>query len=243
MRDLSLHGTLGTRTAHTPGLGRALVVDSDPIWRGVVERALVAYGFCAVTAAASLEQARRELSGEEDVIVTEVVVAHETCLAFVASAVERSRRARIVAMSDRAPRPQVFRLRDCGVSAYLEKPFAASALHDCLEMLVRPVSRSSLTTAQAAAPQGPGAWDAIVEERLYAYRDRFLLTSAEVDVLRMLLGGMRRAEIARDRCISINTVKTQVRSILAKSGATNVRELRWAFMHAARSPAQDAMHT
>jgi hypothetical protein len=53
-----------------------MVIDSDPVWLSAVERGLRAYGFREVKVAATLASAWQLFSGDENVIVTEVVVAH-----------------------------------------------------------------------------------------------------------------------------------------------------------------------
>jgi DNA-binding NarL/FixJ family response regulator len=204
------------------------VIDDDPVWLGAVERGLHAYGFESVATASTLEIAWRNFTGQETVIVTEVVVAHEACFSFVDRVLAQSQDARIVAMSNRAPRPQVFRLRDYGVSAYLEKPFCRQALHDCLERSMRTARQDCLMAIHRndrSRVNLDGSHSVAVEDVLHWYKEHHRLTNAEVEVLRALVQGARRTEIASDRCISINTVKTQVRAILSKSEAPTVRQL------------------
>jgi DNA-binding NarL/FixJ family response regulator len=81
----------------------------------------------------------------------------------------------------------------------------------------------------------------VVEDVLHRYREQHRLTNAELAVLRALVHGMRRSQIARDHCKSINTVKTQVRAILSKSGAGSVRELMHDFAHSVRLHAGHAV--
>jgi DNA-binding NarL/FixJ family response regulator len=50
------------------------------------------------------------------------------------------------------------------------------------------------------------------------------LSQREVEVLRLLAAGKSNREIAEALCISLNTVATHVRNILAKTGAANRTE-------------------
>ena len=50
------------------------------------------------------------------------------------------------------------------------------------------------------------------------------LSQREVEVLRLLAAGQSNREIADALCISLNTVATHVRNILAKTGAANRTE-------------------
>ncbi|WP_270936320.1 LuxR C-terminal-related transcriptional regulator, partial [Falsiroseomonas oryzae] len=56
-------------------------------------------------------------------------------------------------------------------------------------------------------------------------RELFGLTAAEAEVARALAGGATKAEVAGARGLRETTVRTQVRSVLAKTGAANLRDL------------------
>jgi DNA-binding NarL/FixJ family response regulator len=215
---------------------RALIVDSDPTWLHALRRWLAAYGLLSVVTANSMASANQALEGDEDVVITEVMVARESCFGFVARAIDRPSAPVVIAMSDRAPRAHVFRLKDFGVSAYLEKPFDAGALYRCIEQTPAATAiRSSSDAPQLRLPEA--GVSATIEAALARQRARHHLTNAEAEVLRCMMHGMRRAEVARERSISVNTVKTQVRSLLWKCGAENIRELvRQAMREEHRSP-------
>lgn len=227
------------RACWTPVPGRALIVDSDPIWLEAIRRWLDAYGLRSIVTANSIASANSALAGNEDVVITEVTVARESCFGLVARAAERGTVPTIIAMSDRAPRAQVFRLKDFGVHAYLEKPFDAATLYRCLEQLANRVrcalGRDPLADAARSSAPASGSISAGVEAVVAVHRDRYHLTNAETEVLRCILRGMRRVDVARERSISVNTVKTQVRSLLWKSGANTVRQLVGRATHELRS--------
>lgn len=61
--------------------------------------------------------------------------------------------------------------------------------------------------------------------QLQFLRDTYGLTEAEAKVARELILGTAVGEIAVQRNVSITTVRTQVRNILEKVGAANIREL------------------
>ena len=56
-------------------------------------------------------------------------------------------------------------------------------------------------------------------------RTLFGLTPAEAEVARALAGGATKGTVAAQRGSRVSTVRTQVRSVLEKTGATNLREL------------------
>jgi DNA-binding CsgD family transcriptional regulator len=61
--------------------------------------------------------------------------------------------------------------------------------------------------------------------RVGVLRDLFGLTAAEAEVARALAGGATKSTVALARGISEATVRTQVRAVLAKTGAANLRDL------------------
>ncbi len=56
-------------------------------------------------------------------------------------------------------------------------------------------------------------------------RELFGLTAAEAEVARALAGGATKADVASQRGLQESTVRSQVRSVLAKTGAANLRDL------------------
>lgn len=65
---------------------------------------------------------------------------------------------------------------------------------------------------------GFGCWNAVVENRI---KEDYHLTAAELDVCRQLFSSDCTKAIARSRNTSVETVKTQLKSILQKTGINN----------------------
>ncbi len=88
----------------------------------------------------------------------------------------------------------------------------------------RPSRDSHRHAAQAPhlAPTLDEAWSDAVSEAL---RDLYRLTVAEIEIVRAIVGGRIVKQIARDRDRSTETVRTQVRSILSKTGTHSQAEL------------------
>jgi DNA-binding CsgD family transcriptional regulator len=63
-----------------------------------------------------------------------------------------------------------------------------------------------------------------IEQIAVAIR-RYGLTNAEADVARAMTGGMTRGQIAEDRQVSVDTVKTQLKSIFLKTGVRREADL------------------
>jgi DNA-binding CsgD family transcriptional regulator len=78
----------------------------------------------------------------------------------------------------------------------------------------QPVSDGACSRGRSAATAS--------EPALNQFRQRYCLSSAQCEILRCGLQGLRPSEIARERGVSINTIKTQIRQLLAKTGAMNL---------------------
>ena len=56
-------------------------------------------------------------------------------------------------------------------------------------------------------------------------RELFGLTANEAEVACALYGGVTKQAVAAARGVRVSTIRTQVDAILAKTGATNLRDL------------------
>lgn len=197
---------------------RALVVDDDPVWLATITRTVRSCGADVVTAS-DLRSARALLTASLDLVVCEVFIQHEACFSLLEAARRLSDTASVIAVSACAPRPMVFRLREFGVTVYLDKPFSPATLQSCVAALPRAGCREARQARYR--PPGRAHGDGVLD----SCRDRYGLTGAETDVLRCALEGLSHREIAAERARSLNTVKTLVRSLLVKSGAPTLRLL------------------
>ena len=90
--------------------------------------------------------------------------------------------------------------------------------------LVKSVQREELTAAIRKAAVGQRHIPPEVAARLAGRVTRSELTTRELDVLRLLVGGRRNREIAESLSITEGTVKLHVSSILGKLGAVDRTE-------------------
>jgi len=93
-----------------------------------------------------------------------------------------------------------------------------------LAYLVKSVQREELIRAIRKAAAGQRHIPAEVAARLADRVSRSQLSTREVEVLRLLVGGRRNREIARSLDITEGTVKLHVSSILGKLGAADRTE-------------------
>lgn len=105
---------------------------------------------------------------------------------------------------------QLLRLRGTA-----EDPELLYLLHPLLH---KPVTRYPRYVLRLVTPR----WNAITAQLL---ADAFNLTTAEIDVLRLLYQGKGAPEIAQARDRSVQTVRTQVKRILDKTNTTDQRHV------------------
>ncbi len=100
--------------------------------------------------------------------------------------------------------------------AALVSPLPARLAESPLHVGGRVPGRALVLLRELAAPAAP---------RAALLRELFGLTAAEAEVARGLAGGATKAEVAAARGLRETTVRTQVRALLAKTGAANLRDL------------------
>lgn len=103
-----------------------------------------------------------------------------------------------------------------GAVAAMVSPLPARMAESALHVGGRVPGRALILLRELAAPTAP---------RATLLRELFGLTAAEAEVARALAGGATKAEVAGARGLRETTVRTQVRAILAKTGAANLRDL------------------
>ena len=111
------------------------------------------------------------------------------------------------------------------ISTYVcDEEIYAALQAGAMAYLVKSVQREELTTAIRKAAVGQRHIPAEVAARLAERVSRSQLSTRELDVLRMLVGGRRNREIADALDIAEGTVKLHVSSILGKLGAADRTE-------------------
>jgi DNA-binding NarL/FixJ family response regulator len=120
----------------------------------------------------------------------------------------------VVASATARPR-EVFELKSLGATAFLEKPLDGGELAGAIQQLA--LRRERVTLHGRRRPRIGG----------YAVEvsHKYGLTPAETEVLECVLQRMTYEEVASHRHVSRNTVKSQMRVILEKCGASSLREI------------------
>jgi NarL family two-component system response regulator LiaR len=96
-----------------------------------------------------------------------------------------------------------------GASGYLLKSLDASELFGLLTGIAH--GEAAMTRAMAAR-----LLKSVASQSINTERGQEALTEREIDVLRLVAQGASNPQIAETLCISVNTVKTHLKNILAK---------------------------
>lgn len=202
-------------------ISRALVVDSD---LESVKHTVALVSRCGVEridTAHNVATAKARMGDGVQLMLCEVLLDDEPCFPLLCAAKAREVPIAVVTMSARAPRSDIFQLRDYGAIAYLDKPLDLRKLQDCLHQIVRGYSSANEYKNRCMRETPPTS----IEETLFHYEGRYGLTTAEVEVLACAMSGLTRDQIARERSVSVNTTKSQIRALLEKTGAQTLRTL------------------
>ena len=191
---------------------RVMVVDDQTISRRFFELTLNSSGrYEVVFSIASAFAAEVYLLKEKvDLILMDVLMNDSSNGLDAAEKIKRANpEIRIVVVTSMPEYSWMERAREIGVDSFWYKE---SERVEILEVLNRTMAGESVYPA-SAPPARLGK----------AERDCF--TDRELDVLRELAAGKSNVEIAQMLCVSENTVKTHVRSLLQKTGFANRTEL------------------
>ena len=173
---------------------------------------------------------RTDVAEEVDVALYDTFAQTQGDQGDVASLVANPRVRHVVVYSWNLDRALQTRTLDAGVSGYLSKALSASELAQALrEVAAGKVVDSTKEEADVPGVDGPpdGDWPGRKEG----------LTAREAEVLALITQGLSNQDIAERTHLSINSVKTYIRSAYAKIGATSrSRAVAWCLQHGFAPP-------
>jgi two-component system response regulator DegU len=201
---------------------RVLLVDDHPLVRSAIRQALTAPDVEIVGEVASAEEAIQVGPMlRPDLLLLDIDLPGLSGLDAVRELAPRLPDTRIVMLTASSDRRDLLAAMRLGAAGYLTKDLSGDALLRAVRGLRRgdlPMSRvhaAAVVEHMARGPQAADADDGGVDR---------LLSSRELDVLRLLSDGLTDRAIASALAISPRTVESHVSSLLRKLGARNRAE-------------------
>lgn len=194
---------------------RVLVVDDSRLYReGLVQLLAAQLGESAVMAAESPVAVPVRLRGlRPDIVLLNLATSRSDLVLSAVAEVSPDARVVVIGVDD-TDAPQVISCVLAGVDGYATRDYSLTDLLQVLRDVKNcgshvPPRISSLLLAHvresAAGRQGLSALD--------------MLTQREIQILRLIGGGMSNQDIADELTIELHTVKNHVHSVLTKLGA------------------------
>jgi DNA-binding NarL/FixJ family response regulator len=192
-----------------------LLVDDHRVFADVLGQALLAEGGIGrVNHASSLAAARVLLATDPpDVVLLDLVLADESGFDLLAELARSTDAPAAIVLSGSSQPRLIVKALECGAKGWLSKTTPLDALVTAVwqvldgQMYLAPATLGPVLTHLLSDVQGREAAAGFVAD----------LTPRELEVLRCLVSGMTRAEVAKHLFVSMNTVRTHVQSLLRRS--------------------------
>jgi DNA-binding NarL/FixJ family response regulator len=201
------------------GTIRVLIADDHPLIREGLKMILERDGLEVIGAATTGRQTiEMALSLEPDVVVLDIVMPDMDGLQALA-AIKSARSATCVIIHTAYSKPEYLtRAISLGASGFLAK--------DCdlesIPLAIRAVARGEAIVGQELLRSALRALSASTHSAWVAQEtDSPELTPQELRILTLMAEGLGNAAIGEALCVSTNTVKSHVKSLLAKLGASD----------------------
>lgn len=192
---------------------RALIVDSDLSTVTLLQSTLTREGVSQVRCESDWNGALEALAFAPQLLFCEVVLGPTSVFQILERMRTLGLSTHVLAMSATASRSQVFALHEYGVSCFWEKPLSALQVARAIDKLWQLPKNAPSAVRRYA---GAGLTSLCAE---------YQLTPAESRILACAELRMSYAEMATQHGVSRNTIKSQVRAVLGKLGASNLQEL------------------
>lgn len=192
-----------------------LLVDDHRVFADVLADALLTDGgISRVNHAATLETARALLvTDPPDLVLLDLVLADESGFELLGELAQREDAPAALVLSGSSEPRLIVKALECGARGWLPKTTQLETLLAAVwqvldgQMYLAPPTLRPVLTHLLAELRGRDEAAGFVAE----------LTPRELEVLRCLVSGMTRAEVAQHLFVSMNTVRTHVQSLLRRS--------------------------
>jgi DNA-binding NarL/FixJ family response regulator len=192
-----------------------LLVDDHRVFAEVLGEALLAEGGIGrVNHASSLDAARVLLTTDPpDIVLLDLVLADESGFELLGELARTADAPAAIVLSGSSEPRLIVKALECGAKGWLSKTTRLDALVTAVwqvldgQMYLAPATLRPVLTHLLSDAQGREAAAGFVAD----------LTPRELEVLRCLVSGMTRAEVANHLFVSMNTVRTHIQSLLRRS--------------------------
>jgi DNA-binding NarL/FixJ family response regulator len=192
-----------------------LLVDDHRVFAEVLGEALLAEGGIGrVNHASSLDAARVLLTTDPpDIVLLDLVLADESGFELLGELARTTDAPAAIVLSGSSEPRLIVKALECGAKGWLSKTTRLDALVTAVwqvldgQMYLAPATLRPVLTHLLSDAQGREAAAGFVAD----------LTPRELEVLRCLVSGMTRAEVANHLFVSMNTVRTHIQSLLRRS--------------------------
>jgi DNA-binding NarL/FixJ family response regulator len=193
-----------------------LLVDDHRVFAEILAQALLAEeGISRVDVAASLDAARTLLrTSRPDLVLLDLVLADTSGLDLLKELADREDSPPAIVLSGSNELRLIVTALECGARGWLSKTTRLEALVTAVwqvidgHMYLAPTTLGPVLLHLLADLRG--------REKVSGFEQE--LTPRELEVLRCLVSGMTRAEVAQHLFVSTNTVRTHIQSLLRRSG-------------------------
>jgi DNA-binding NarL/FixJ family response regulator len=202
--------------------GRVLVVDDHPLTRGALSALLEQHGFAVVGEAADGEEAiDRARVLQPDLVLLDLSMPGVSGLDALPRLRSAAADAEVVVLTASGTEENLLGAIRAGAAGYLLKSEPPERIVDFLRGVVRgeaalsgTIARRLLEQLRTGGPRRSGVPDSIAR----------VLSAREVEVLLLLDEHLGTDDIARRLYISEHTVRSHVKSLLRKLGASSRRQ-------------------
>lgn len=192
-----------------------LLVDDHRVFADVLGEALLEErGIARVDRAATLDAARALLAADPpDLVLLDLVLADESGFELLGELGRSEDAPAVIVLSGSSQPHLIVKALECGARGWLSKTTRLDALVTAVwqvldgQMYLAPSTLRPVLTHLLSDVRRREAAAGFVAD----------LTPRELEVLRCLVSGMTRAEVAKHLFVSMNTVRTHVQSLLRRS--------------------------
>lgn len=192
-----------------------LLVDDHRVFADVLGEALLEErGIARVDRAATLDAARAQLAADPpDLVLLDLVLADESGFELLGELARSEDAPAVIVLSGSSQPHLIVKALECGARGWLSKTTRLDALVTAVwqvldgQMYLAPSTLRPVLTHLLSDVRRREAAAGFVAD----------LTPRELEVLRCLVSGMTRAEVAKHLFVSMNTVRTHVQSLLRRS--------------------------